>query len=405
MNLGYLPTRFEESMQRRTNVLLAALLQIQVSACFANPLSSVPDNIAQQMVKGKHLDLVWAAPDFDRAKGIRLGPLSGSGGNEVARSVIEYLPLAVRKIVRANSPYVLDVTVVDVQARQVTAGRAHARIEIEGRIRDAGGKLKVAFSGYASDSSTADPGDNARLALQTIASELISELFSPDFLKAPKHSPIIVSVEKTRPKTSTGSTTVVASQPALSVTGSLSGNAPAPLPDSQGKSGLLQSSRVQASPVAPVNPMNPTPPVTEPLPPLFPPLLEAAMKRGKGLAKVWTSPAYNSKAGFRLGEVRYETEAYNEGIEQYLPQALEEICCPDAPYSLQLRVVDLQVRMTGKGETANVALGVNGNLIAADGALIAAFSTRESAVGTGDQVEACRTTIRRVVLGITQDLK
>lgn len=392
-------------MQHRTNVLLATLLQIQATVCFASTLSSLPDNIAQQMVKGKHLELVWAAPDFDRAKGIRLGPLPSSGGNEVARSVIEYLPLAVRKIMRANSPYVLDIALVDIQARQATAGRAHAWIEIEGRIRDSDGTLKVAFSGYASDSSTADPGDNARLALQTIASELTSELFSPDFLKTPKRSPIIVPAGKGGLKASTGPTRMVPSRPALSANASHPGNAPAPVPDSQGWPDLIQSSRVPASPAVPGENRNPTSPITEPLPPLFPSSLEAAMKRGKGLMKVWTSPAYDHQAGFRLGEVRYETEASNEGIDQYLPGALDEICCPDAPCSLQLRVVDLQVRMTGKGETANVVLGVSGSLMAADGALLAAFSTRESAVGTGDQVEACRTAIRRVVLGITQDLK
>ncbi len=128
------------------------------------------------------------------------------------------------------------------------------------------------------------------------------------------------------------------------------------------------------------------------------------MKRGKALGQVWISPAYDRAAGFALGEVRYQTEARNDGIDQYLPDALAEITRKDAPCTLQLRIVDLATHTTGRNVTS-ANLGVEGTLVAKDGTLLAAFSTRESANGNGDLVADCRTAARKVVLAIVQEFK
>lgn len=122
------------------------------------------------------------------------------------------------------------------------------------------------------------------------------------------------------------------------------------------------------------------------------------------MAKVWISPAYDRSGGFSLGEVRYEVEARNDGVDQYLPGALAAICRADASSTLQLRVVQLQIRT--QGQTGSMArLGVEGNIIAKDGSILVAFSTLESAVGSLDLTDTCRTASRSVVSAIAKELK
>src|SRR5512145_176042 len=85
----------EECMNIRNSLLVACLLQASFTICPAKSPITIPNEIAHQMKKGKKLDLVWAAPDFDGTKGFRLG-LIANETEENIKAVQDYLPLELR---------------------------------------------------------------------------------------------------------------------------------------------------------------------------------------------------------------------------------------------------------------------------------------------------------------------
>lgn len=178
-------------------------------------------------------------------------------------------------------------------------------------------------------------------------------------------------------------------------------------PIQAGSKGLAELTPPALPPVSAV-PSTPKPSAVPPHPgvvmPLIPAATSANMKKGSALAQLWISPAYDKSRGFSIGEVSYQVEARNDGVDKYLPNALAEIAKQDAPCSLQLHIVDMTTRAQGKtGSSTN--LGVEGVLVAKDGTLVAAFATREYVTGSGDLVEDYRTAARRVVLAISKDLR
>ena len=136
----------------------------------------------------------------------------------------------------------------------------------------------------------------------------------------------------------------------------------------------------------------------------IPEAIRAGMKRGSRLGHVWIAPAYDRKGGFALGEVRYQVAARNDGIDKFLPDALAGISNKDAACSLQLDIVQLDIRRKTTGGSS-VFLGVQGRVTAQDGTILAAFESQEKINGIGDSVDDCRQAARAVVLGISKDLK
>jgi hypothetical protein len=362
----------------------------------------IPADVSRQMTKGKKLELVWSAPDFDGSKGLKLGQSFDETEAGNAGPVLEYLPLAMQKLVKPDSPYQLNLTVISLEMKERPSGQATARIEVEGQLLEAGRKVVAAFTAYAADSSTRSARDNARLALHTIAFAMAKDLFSADMLKTPKASAIIVPVPGDQPAAPAApGTAPVAQPPGPSPAGVPAQPAPAvQAPAAKSAVPAQPLPAPVAKPAAPAQPL----PAPAPLPPLFTAETAAGMQRGKALGLIWTSPDYDRAAGFSLGEVRYEVETRNDGIDQYLPDALKEISSNDSPNVLEMRITNLTMRTSGRG-ASNVTLGIDGRIRAKDGKVLAAFSTRENVTGTGDLVADCRGAARRVVLAIVKDLK
>ena len=386
-------------MKLHTSMFLACSMLILLSSTPAIGQTAIPEDVSQQMVKGKNLNLVWKASDFEGTKGLRIGRTLDDTEDGNAGPVLEYVSMAMQKLIKADSPYLLDLFIIGLQMKESPSGRATARLQVEGRIVDGTGKIKAAFTASSSDSSTGNAKDNARLALRVIAFGMTKDLFTTDLLKTENRSAIIVPAGTPDvPAPNDPARTVAAKQAAAPA----APHAPAVKP----------ASSVPTPPTVSEPPMVSAPSGAKPLPavaavpsPLFDAATAANMKRGKGLAQVWTSPAYDRTAGFALGEVRYETELRNDGVDQYLPEALTEISRPDAPCTLQLRVVSLGIRNSGNSGTSFVSLRVKGSITRADGTLLAAFETLENVAGVGDSVADCRTAARRVVLAIIKDLK
>lgn len=386
--------------------LFVCLLQSSLILPSPSQPLEVPQAIMQQMAKGRYIERVWVSPDFDRTGGVKSVRVLDSTSDQKAGFLEGYISSSFRKLVRNDSQYDLLFSVTKFYTRQTSEGRAHISIEGVGQIVDSERNIKAVFTCFARDSSTVSPSENVRFALRSIAFDLGREIFAPGLSKIEKRPDILVSE---------GSANLTAQPEADSPIHPLSGlevdegkrNEEArssassrqdnPTRSQSDSNAIAQAPAIGGYPIAANAPKT--------LSPLFSSSTRSLMKRGKGLAYLWMDPKYERSEGFKLGEVRYEIDGQNDGIDQYLPEALLAISSPDSANVLRLRIVELSVRMSHREGTANVALGVTGSLTSKDGVLLAAFSARETAVGTSDQVEVCRTAVRHLVLSIKKDLK
>jgi hypothetical protein len=438
---------FEGKMKKTALILTALLASIQPVVSFAKTPLTIPAEISSKMKKGKKLDLVWAAQDFDEKKGFKLGAVTNESDSD-AQAALDLFPLELGPMVHPDSPYTLQVTITSFWMKPFSSDRPGAKIGVEGHVVDATGKTVAAFTASTSTTNGLTSEDCLRTAMRTIVFAMAKDLFTsaplagrgkapavivpaaPAPVSTPADSAIIISAPAQVPPTpapaspAAASTTPIPAPTPASVTVSISPSVPSLLPPAPAPAGPATVSATpvptpapassttsvpssvppQASPVP--APKSAAPAAVQPAPPagLIPAAIAAKMQKGKSLAKVWISPAYDRSGGFSLGEVRYEVEARNDGVDQYLPGALAAICRADASSTLQLRVVQLQIRT--QGQTGSMArLGVEGNIIAKDGSILVAFSTLESAVGSLDLTDTCRTASRSVVSAIAKELK
>lgn len=419
-------------ISRNAIVIFLLTLFTGMSSYATEPLT-IPPEIVKHMKKGRKLEMVWTAEGFDETKGIRLGSLVNESEDE-AKVALEYFPQMLRRLIRSDSPYVLNLAVVAVRRKSSSNGSSSAWVEVEGQILDNTNKVVAAFTGYSSKTIGGNENDNVRLAVRDIAFAINKDIFPAQLPVSEKSSEIIVPaapaqapVEHHQAPATAGIVIPPSSQLTPQTTTAISPTNAAPSSPSSGATsagvslgggpavtGVAASSSSNASPVppssgnaspAPVPVINsPTPRQAEPLASLIPPLVAGNMKRGPNLAKLWISPAFDRSLGFDLGEVRYMVDARNDGIDKSLPEALAGIVKKDAPYRLQLRIVELTMRTRSKG-TSSVQIGVEGNLAAKDGVVVAAFTTRESVMGVGDLTDDCRSVTRKVVLAIRKDLQ
>ncbi len=389
-------------MKIQTPILITALLLLQTTSSPAKGPISIPSETVTHMKKGKNLDLVWAVPGFDGTKGFLLGKVSNESEDE-ASAVLEYFPVALASLIKSDSPYTLRVAVVMVKLKSSPSGRASAKVEAEGLLVDKGGTVVAAFTAYAAKTDSGNEQDNARLAVRAIAFKMSKDLFPANLPSYEKSPAVMVAVPA-----GSAAPMRVAQIPG----GQLPGNAPAPSVVSSAS--VLGGSQALADVPSPVLPAQPAvssqskPKVVPPPPsvgmPLIPAATAANMKKGSALAHLWISPDYDKASGFSIGEVSYQVQARNDGIDKYLPGALAEIAKEDAPCSLHFHIVELTTRAQGQSGS-NSQLGVEGVLVTKDGTLVAAFATRESVIGSGDLVADYRTAARRVVLAISKELR
>lgn len=342
------------------------------------------------MKKGKRCDLVWASPEFDSTKGFRLGRVSNDSNNET-RVVTEYFPVALSKHIKSDSPYILHLSVVKIRMHSTPSGNSGAQVAVEGRFTDGSDAVVAAFTAHASETIGGNERDNARLCVRTIVFAMSKDLI-PSAIPSNEKSPeiIVADTEADAPSPSVAS----------------------PAPGKKKDSSVLRSAPMDTAPSA-ASSAGTTAPLTTPpsnpldaASPLIPPSMLSEMKRGSALTKLWVSPEYDKTTGFTIGEVRYQVDARNDGIDKYLPEALDALARKDAPVRLHLRIVELTYQRAkgfAKGNSA-AKLGVEGILKAPDGTLLAAFTSRQSIVGTGDSVDDCRMAARRVILAIQKDL-
>ena len=379
-------------MRLHAPMLIASLLLLQPTLCPAKQLVTISGEMTAKMKKGKRLDLVWAAPGFDGTKGLKLGKISNVTESETG-FLKDYLPIALGALVKKDSPYTLNLAVTRLIMTE-TQINSSARLELEGQVVDPSGAVVAAFVDQDEETITASKRDNARFAAVSIVASMTRDLFPSEFAPNERKSPaIIVAAPKSSspvivPALKKPSPVIVAAPPALlaAAVQEPAPAAPAAVPvEAQSRA---DKAKPQAAPAAP----------------LIPPAVAAQLKKGKGLDEVWISPAYDKAKGFAIGEVSYQVEERNDGIDKYLPTALEEIAKPDAPCSLQLRIVQLDLRRPAQGNSS-AKLKVEGVLTAKDGTLVAAFVERQLVDGTGDLVDDCRTATRKVVQAIAKTLR
>jgi len=390
----------EKNMKLHAPALIASLLLLQPTFCPAKQLVTISGGTAAKMKKGKKLNLVWAAPGFDGTQGVKLGKISNETPRE-AGFLTGYLPAAFAGLVKQNSSYTLNLALTRLNLTE-TSFNASAQVELEGQVVDPAGAVVAAFVDQAEGTITSNKTDNARFAAMAIAAAVGRELFPSEFAPHEKKSPAVIVAAPKQPS----SVIVLAPKKPSPVIVAPPAVSPAPAaassPAAQGQATTIKP-EIPTPAAGKVKPKA-NEPKAAPAAPLIPPAVAAQLKKGKGLDEIWISPAYDKAKGFSIGEVSYQVEERNDGIDKYLPTALAEIASPDAPCSLQLRIVQLDLRRTPQG-TSSAKLKVEGVLTAKDGTLLAAFVERQLVDGTGDLVDDCRTATRKVVQAIAKTLR
>lgn len=377
-----------------TIIALAALASSMPSSA-GGPVS-IPAETFKAMKKGKRLNLLWTAPGFDPSRGVRVGKVqNASGEDEDGQVVVDYLPGALRRFIKADAPLTLHLAVVAARTlSKPNDAYAKARVELEGRIVDEAGSLVAAFDSQGVSALGGNKGDSLRYATDIIVFAMTKDLFS------------FAMPSETAPATiigASGDTVPRGGQPGSSPRAS-SGVKPGVQPPAQQgegeKPGASKNTAPSSGPQTQAEQAN----AGAFLAPL-PEAARSAMKPGQGLGELWVDPRYERQNGFAIGEVRYLVDKRNPGVGDYLPEALQELGNPGAPCFLQMGITELEIRVnTGKG-ISSVRLGVEGRLIDKSGSVLAAFRTRESSHGVGDPVEDCRNAARKVVQAIRRDLQ
>jgi len=385
-------------MRFHAPALIASLLLLQPTFCVAKQPITITGEVAAKMKRGNRLDLVWAAPGFDGTKGIRIGMFSNET-TSAAGFLKDYLPVALGKLVKKDSPYTLNLAVTRLIMTE-TQINASARLELEGKVVDASGAVVAAFVDQAEGTITTRKLDNARFAMISIVASMTKDLFPAEFAPNEKKSPAVIVAAPRQPSP----VIVPAPKKPSPVIVEAPSSSPAPAAAVLAQEPAPAAKPAEAQPRIDKAKPKAAEPQAASSAPLIPPAVAALMKKSDGLDLVWISPAYDKAKGFSIGEVRYQVEERNDGIDKYLPDALAAIAKPDAPCSLQLRIVQLDLRRPPQG-SSSAKLKVEGALMAKDGSLLAAFVERQLVDGTGDLVDDCRTATRKVVQAIAKALR
>lgn len=335
----------------------------QATGSTSVPLGIPPATLP--MVKGQLVGRIWKDPAFDGTAGFRLGGIQVAT-TDVARDVEETLPEALRPYLQPASPYILHLSVLKVKTN--LNNDTSASLTLGGTLRDVQGQIVAAFEVSESSSIGGGAWNNTRLAVRKAVHNVYKELF-PSLLNANDKAPEII------------------------------------VPAKEGAAARVIQDRsvlVPAKPVGGGTTASKAITVKESLSPLFSEEISSQMKRGKALGKLWISPSYEKSSGFSLGEVRYAVEDRSDGIDKTLPEELKKIAQPASPFSLQLRIVLLRVRVQ---KSTNVTLRIQGNLTAADGTVVAAFETQEMITGSSASgIDECRTAALNIAHALAKDL-
>ena len=155
-------------------VLLAAGARPGLSAA-GTPL---PPAIAGQMKSGKRLSKLWISPSFAPAQGFRTGAVDLAVPS-LYGEITGYIPTALERVARPESPAVLSLTVTELSTRERSQNNYNeATVGIEGRVLDPAGNLLVAFQTREMYHG-AGLMEDCRKAVDTIVAALAGELGLP----------------------------------------------------------------------------------------------------------------------------------------------------------------------------------------------------------------------------------
>lgn len=140
-------------------------------------------------------------------------------------------------------------------------------------------------------------------------------------------------------------------------------------------------------------------------PKTLPPAMYETMKSGKKLDKVFVDPAYGKQAGFKLGDVEYRAENMKPEVLDGIKKSLAMIVKSQSPFTLKLTVIKVSnTTFVGLGNVMG-KVTVEGQIVDADGKVVVAFVTRESAelggFGGGTNYQAA---CNKIVTAIAKDL-
>lgn len=123
-------------------VLLATVMQ----PALAGTDPTLPPEAYAQMKAGHHLGRIWISPAMDLAKGFTIGKVDTLADNYYA-DTLGYFTGALGRLAFPNAPYVLSLTVVDLNTvDRPAAGHYSATMSVEGKAVDPDGKLVLAFT-------------------------------------------------------------------------------------------------------------------------------------------------------------------------------------------------------------------------------------------------------------------
>lgn len=140
-------------------------------------------------------------------------------------------------------------------------------------------------------------------------------------------------------------------------------------------------------------------------PKTLPPAMYEVLKSGKKLDKVFVDPAYGKLAGFKVGDVEYRAEDLKPEVLEGMKKALAMLGKSQSPYTLKLTVVKVtNTTFVGLGNVMG-KVTVEGQIVDADGKVVVAFVTRESAelggFGGGTNYQAA---CNKIASAIAKDL-
>lgn len=161
-------------------VVASLLLAAGIRPAPAAELKTLPPAVYAQMKNGKRLSKLWLSPAFQAARGFRTGPLEVVPPGLFSAEVAAYLPAALARVARPESPAVLSLTVVELSTRERAQNNyREATVGVEGRVTGADGGLLAAFETREIANHGTGLTDDCHQAVDAIVAALAKELGQP----------------------------------------------------------------------------------------------------------------------------------------------------------------------------------------------------------------------------------
>lgn len=138
---------------------------------------TLPTPIYNQLKSGKKLDKSYLTPDYDKAKGFKIGKVDYKAEYR-SGDVMTYLPKALSTLAKDDAPFTLNIAVVHVSTQTYAlVGIIMGAVTVEGQIVDSNGKVVAAFRTKEKSAPAGFGGkDDYNVAIDKIASAIAADL-------------------------------------------------------------------------------------------------------------------------------------------------------------------------------------------------------------------------------------